>query len=396
MKNNKGFTLIELAVSFCLVAAVSIILLQLVLTLKEVYLSGDVKTTLLNKQGIMTKKIYDDLNSKDLTSITSCGLSCLTFSYSDDTSANLLIDPGNKTVTYSDYTIQLDNSSYFDNFNVIIDEESTAVVSKDDSVIRIDIPIISKLLDNEDFGIHIVKTYNRTNTLININTELAATKVTLSGVDTNMTVLNNENAIKSIFIKLFHQEAGNYTKTFETFIKNKESAIFSTLTSLKAFKTKYNNDNVIEDLSIGLSEKETEKIKQTYQDGYYSLLLNYNNDDFSNNTYAWWYQTSDFSLKESIKGFSIYPEGNISTGITYNKDRAYWASTLDNKYTIGIKEGNILNNGAVATSVDLYAEARDYICKYSLSNLTYNGNNVKNLIVNNDHTGINESFCLED
>ena len=62
MKNNKGFTIIELAVSFCLVAAVSITLLQLVLTLKEVYLSGDVKTTLLNKQGIMTKKIYDDLN----------------------------------------------------------------------------------------------------------------------------------------------------------------------------------------------------------------------------------------------------------------------------------------------------------------------------------------------
>ena len=39
MKNNKGFTLIELAVSFCLAATISIMLLQLVLSLKEVYIS---------------------------------------------------------------------------------------------------------------------------------------------------------------------------------------------------------------------------------------------------------------------------------------------------------------------------------------------------------------------
>ena len=63
MKNNKGFTIIELAVSFVLVATISIVLLQLVLSLKSVYLEGDIKTTLLNKQGIMTKYIYDDINN---------------------------------------------------------------------------------------------------------------------------------------------------------------------------------------------------------------------------------------------------------------------------------------------------------------------------------------------
>ena len=143
MKNNRGFTVVEVAVSFVLVATVSIVLLQLVLSLKDVYLSGDIKTTLLNKQGIMTKYIYDDLNNKDLSRVDSCGVSCLQFTYGDTTVKKLLVDPGNKTITYGDYTMQIDNSSYFDKINVSIDPGNNSSSTTDDSILIIDIPIIS-------------------------------------------------------------------------------------------------------------------------------------------------------------------------------------------------------------------------------------------------------------
>ena len=194
MKNNRGFTIIELAVSFILVATVSLTLLQLVLFLKEVYLIGEVKTTLLNKQGIMTKNIYDDLNNKILSSIDTCGLSCLSFNYSDGTSKELLVDPGNRTVSYGDYTMQLTEASSFGNLSVELDTEAQAEVTKDDSVFKINIPIYSKLITDEDFGFHIIKTYNRAITLINLDSDVQDTDITLSGVDTDMAIIfDDEN-----------------------------------------------------------------------------------------------------------------------------------------------------------------------------------------------------------
>ena len=85
MKNNKGFTVVELSVSFCLVAVIAILLFQVVLSLKEVYTSGDIKTGLLTKQGLMLKKIKEDLNSKTLVSVTSCEGEgyCFSFTYTD-------------------------------------------------------------------------------------------------------------------------------------------------------------------------------------------------------------------------------------------------------------------------------------------------------------------------
>ena len=410
MKNNKGFTLVELAVSFCLVATVSIMLLQLVLTLKEVYVSGDIKTTLLNKQGIMTKKIYDDLNSKELESINSCGLSCLTFNYSDGSNANLLVDPGNKTLTYKDYTLQLDNSSSFGKLNFSYDESAESQTSMNDSVLVVDIPIDSKLL-NEDFGIHIVKTYNRNNTTIQTKTELVSTKVTVSGVDTTMAyALDTDDSTKlaGLFVKLFHQQSGNYISKYETFLKNKNTNTLSSLTSLEAFRTTESLEKLISEQTAiinsnsSLTAKEKAKqiamMKENFQNGYFSLLLDYSGitDQINlNSNYTWWYQTSNFAKKENLSGVvltsgSYNPylipyqySGNACklAGLKYNSDKNSWADGCDEShYAIGLKSGNIVAPNGNATSVDLWVGAREYICNYSLSTVTINGTAIQDKI----------------
>ncbi|MBP3766473.1 MAG: prepilin-type N-terminal cleavage/methylation domain-containing protein [Bacilli bacterium] len=389
MKNNKGFTLIEVAVSFTLVATISIVLLQLVLSLKEVYLSGDVKTTLLNKQGIMTKYIYDDLNNKELVSITTCGLSCLTFRYGEGTVKNLLVDPGNKTIKYGDYTLQIDNSSYFGNLSVEYDETSSALTTGDDSVISINIPVISKLLDNENFGFNIIKTYNRSNTSINISSDIASTPVTLSGINTNISIIDEDSThVRGIFVKLFRQTKDNYFGSdYNNFIKNNNANTFSTLTSLHTFKMTLNHESIINDITsnASLSAKEKREISQSYQDGYYSLLLNYNDAALSSGNYYWWYQTNNIASKETLKGFYVgFENGQAPNGLTYNKTGNNWSNIVGQATNIGVKNGSINDfNGNAANSVDLYAEAREYICKYSLSNVTYNGTNIKNLTLAN-------------
>lgn len=409
MKNNKGFTLIELAVSFCLAATISIMLLQLVLSLKEVYISGDIKTTMLNKQGIMVKKIYDDLNAKQINSITSCGLSCLNFKYNDGSESNLLVDPGNRTLTYKDYTLQLDSSSKFGKVSFTYEEpDYTSQSISDDSIFNISIPIYSKLLD-DDFGIHIVKTYNHNLTTINTNTELANTKVTISGVDTSLAYAldtDDNSKLAGIFVKIFHQTNGTSISDYNTFIKSKNSDTLSSLTSLETFRTTLNLKKVIEsqtnminnDSSLNDSQKKKQikMMTENFQNGYFSLLLNYGNVQNKidlNSNYTWWYQASNFAKKESLSGVVLtsddsynpyliptkYTNACVFEGLQYNADKNSWASGCDeNHYAIGLKSGNILAppSGNVA-SVELWAEAREYLCNYSLSNVTLNGSRIK-------------------
>ena len=291
MKNKQGFTIIELAVSFILVATVSLTLLQLVLFLKEVYLIGEVKTTLLNKQGIMTKNIYDDLNTKILTNIDVCGLSCLSFNYSDSTSKKLIVDPGNKTISYGDYTMQLNDASSFGNLSVELDTTAPIDMSKDDSIFKINIPIYSKLMDDEDFGFHIIKTYNRTLTQINLDSDIQNTKVTLSGVDTDMAILLDDQqgteTVDGIFVKLYHQESSSITNdiySFEKFIKenkNGENANrYSTSTSLEAFRMTINKEAIIEKEKVKALDTKNNELRANNKPTVSSL----NNDEIKDIT----------------------------------------------------------------------------------------------------------------
>lgn len=155
--NKRGFTVVELMVTFCLITVISIMLIQLTLTLKDLYISGDMKTTLLTRQGTMTKKINDDLNNKTLSSIESCGTLCINFNYSDE-SKQLVVDKTKKIVTYDNYSIKLgDNSG--NSFGTI---SSSTYTNGNKQILTIKIPIKNRLL-KEDFGINIIYQNNTSN-----------------------------------------------------------------------------------------------------------------------------------------------------------------------------------------------------------------------------------------
>ncbi len=169
---NKGFTLVEFAVSFCLIATISLLILELIISMKTLYVTGNIKTTLLDKQAIMTKRIYDDYYNKYLRSVSSCGTNCYRFNYltSDGVSEtkDLNINVDESLITYDYYSIKLDNSNQIGDINVESFTYNLSNKSIDNSLLNIYIPIKNKLSD-DNYGININFTYNSLTTTVNVS-----------------------------------------------------------------------------------------------------------------------------------------------------------------------------------------------------------------------------------
>ena len=145
--NKRGFTVVELMTTFTLVSVISILLINLTLTLKEIYINGDMKTALLTKQGNMTDKIYKDLKEDKLISLTSCGINCVNFDYETGTKV-LKIDKEKKIVSYDKYAIKLGDGGYFGTV------EMTKYDSDIGTILNLNIPIYHRLVKG-NFGINI-------------------------------------------------------------------------------------------------------------------------------------------------------------------------------------------------------------------------------------------------
>ena len=107
MKNNKGFTVVEMGVSFCLIFTICLLLFQIIMSVKDIYVKSDIETTLLSKQGILLNKIYKDFEDKGgvktFSASTTNNITTATFTLGDDTTTTLTIDKENKKITYGNY-----------------------------------------------------------------------------------------------------------------------------------------------------------------------------------------------------------------------------------------------------------------------------------------------------
>ena len=157
MKNKKGFTLIEMLVSFVLSMVLIIILFQLIIVLKEIYVSSGIKTELLNKQYLMTNKIYSDLNNRKIRKIESCVGStvCVDFTFSDGTVKRFTADMDSKTIQYDTYKVQFASDSYIE---VIIIHTTPTTLGK--SMYNLKVGVKNELNKNTDFGLNILYPYN--------------------------------------------------------------------------------------------------------------------------------------------------------------------------------------------------------------------------------------------
>src|SRR5574344_1552664 len=153
MRDKKGFTTIELVTTFALTMVIVVLLMQIIVVLKDVYVERVVTTNLRVKQGLMTEKIMDDFDNKTMKGTTGCtDPNCITFVWEDGTSTKLSLDTHKNTFTYGDYSTTLTQGSSFGTISVT---NSLDALSSNIKYLSIDIPVSSSITKG-DYGIKVV------------------------------------------------------------------------------------------------------------------------------------------------------------------------------------------------------------------------------------------------
>ncbi len=102
--NNKGFTVVELLASFSLMMVVTIFLFEVVMELKNIYVSSSLETTVKNENALIARAINEQLadgvqvNNYDGTT---CRL----------TNGDIVVDPANNIIRVGNRTFKMPNDT---------------------------------------------------------------------------------------------------------------------------------------------------------------------------------------------------------------------------------------------------------------------------------------------
>lgn len=165
MKNKKGFTLVELIASFALALTIMFFLFQIVIAIKDLYVYSGLKTEMMIRQTNIQKQLGTDLYEKALTDVSICGTDCYILTYGDFGSKELKVDREKSRIQYGDYSIELVDGSEIGELTISSQTVDNVALNKDNAILTINLPIVNKVIDNRNFGIHLVYQYD--NRLIN-------------------------------------------------------------------------------------------------------------------------------------------------------------------------------------------------------------------------------------
>lgn len=304
--NKKGFTVVELIVSFSLTAVITIFLVQIVMALNNIYNSSGIKTELLTKQSLISSQINKKFSDKKISSVTSCGNYCLKFNYSDKTSDTFKIDYSNNTLEFGNYKTDLPEDTYFKDVKVDIVYGATIQNNINNAILNIVIPIYNDKLKDEDFGVNIAYQFNTDNSNIEyvdfagkgeyivlngdteqtFNTQTAYVEQGYTIYDKNGNVIDGNVEVDNPLTTIPYK-AGNY-KIKYSLKDNNNNIISQTTRSVIVTPSTYEITNLITNGSFeeGLNgwynyEYTNYEIATVDEGGYYgnsSLRFNYNTE----------------------------------------------------------------------------------------------------------------------
>lgn len=272
--NKKGFTVLELIVSFTLAITIGFFLLRITTVVQELYTNTYIKTNIISRQNIITERMYDDFLYNDVKVALKCGQNCIRFIFSDNTEKLFLIDEN--TFRWGDFTLKLKDGSKYKNVEVK-NQKNLSNNEFNNALLSIKIPIINNAIKDEEFITNIVVPYNANNVYMD---------------DLN---LNNDNY--EYYIKL--KESGTYYLDTESIFTDPGIYVYygkntCTMKSNIDYKELKNNSKTITNTFEGDGcNNITIKIN-------YSILKLENNN----------YKTGEYDLP-----YDLYIDGNYQTTI---------------------------------------------------------------------------------
>ena len=162
MRNNKGFTIVELITSFALASVVMIFLFTIVMFLKNNFIYKSVKTDLIIKQSLLSKELNKDFRNNQLVSLNTCSTNskCFEYHFVDGTTKKLTISDSGDMIKYGDYTYKLSDSSYAGKINSNIEYITVDNNLVNNGILIIEIPIYNKKYPDDNFGVKVIYQFN--------------------------------------------------------------------------------------------------------------------------------------------------------------------------------------------------------------------------------------------
>ena len=157
---KKGFTLIELIVSFTLITVVSISLFKTVLSVQQKQSQNIAINKFKAFQLLLNNEIENDFLKEEIESVNECGINCYDIEFKEIGIKRLSIDKVDNVITYGSFKEKLpDNYKLIDDITITKYESTTSGIN---SYIFLDIPIKSSLEPSLN-SLKYMYTYDSTN-----------------------------------------------------------------------------------------------------------------------------------------------------------------------------------------------------------------------------------------
>ena len=153
--NNKGFTLVEVIVTFALSTVIILILMNILLLIKDSYVSASMKSSLIVEQGNLSNVINTTLSS-GIMEISTCTDSAFCYEFVLTSGENVKLSVINNSISFGNYTYNLNNSSKVETPELITNFSTVSSYNVNDGLLVINIPIKCNLYPKQDFGVSYV------------------------------------------------------------------------------------------------------------------------------------------------------------------------------------------------------------------------------------------------
>ena len=147
MLNRKGFTLIEVVISFTFVVIILTSMFAIIINYQNETEEEKIKSNLLTYKNTVLEAVYDDVIGENMKMMSSCGEQCVQIHTKTDIyKLEVINENGEKFLNYRDTKYLLPDSkiglSTINNFEYRFDTANL--------VYEVNIPIIHAELDNDD------------------------------------------------------------------------------------------------------------------------------------------------------------------------------------------------------------------------------------------------------
>lgn len=158
--NNKGLTLIELITTFALSAVIIVLLINVVVSIRNVYSKVSTKSDLYITQSNLSNTLNSKLSNSQLDSYEICTDSTFCYNFTLVTGETIKLVVEENKIMVGEQVYKLAGKTKVVNPSLDIEYVELNKEYSGNNILVLKIPITNELYPNIDFGVNVVYLYN--------------------------------------------------------------------------------------------------------------------------------------------------------------------------------------------------------------------------------------------